>query len=135
VHEIQRIDGVKVFQNIGNVFWMGGNMFYDRKNKILIKITVGLMYGIKIIAEFRGILCRFPKKGRAQLFKRDDYMMMRQTFPTRRSTMLVQEFILVDASHKEEVASHLSTKRRRSYSREKLVDLCEGAASTKWKAS
>ncbi len=45
--------------------------------------------------------------------------------------MLVQEYILVEAGRKEEVASHLATKRRQSYSREKLVDLCECAMSTR----
>jgi hypothetical protein len=44
--------------------------------------------------------------------------------------MLAQEYILVDADHKEEVASHLATKRRQSYSKEKLVDLRKGAAPT-----
>jgi hypothetical protein len=37
----------------------------------------------------------------------------------------------VKAGHKEEVVSRLATKHRRSYSREKLVDLCEGAMSTR----
>ena len=37
VHEIGRIDGGKVFQNIGNMFQIGGNMCYDQKNKIPIK--------------------------------------------------------------------------------------------------
>jgi hypothetical protein len=43
---------------------------------------------------------------------------------------MVQEYILVEAGYKEEVASRLATKRQQSYSREKLVDLCNGAAST-----
>ena len=43
---------------------------------------------------------------------------------------MAQEYILVEADHKEEVASHLVTERRQSYSREKLVDLCERATST-----
>jgi hypothetical protein len=44
--------------------------------------------------------------------------------------MLVQEYILVDAGHKEEVARHLATKHCRSYSRETQVDLRKGAVST-----
>jgi hypothetical protein len=51
--------------------------------------------------------------------------------PTESSAMLAQEYILVKAGHKEEVVSRLATKHRRSYSREKLVDLCEGAMSTR----
>jgi hypothetical protein len=31
VHEIRRIDSGKIFQNRGNVFRIGGNMFYDEK--------------------------------------------------------------------------------------------------------
>jgi len=45
--------------------------------------------------------------------------------------MLAQEYILVEAGRKEEVASRLATERRQSYSREKLVDLCECAMSTR----
>jgi hypothetical protein len=41
VHEIGRIDGGKVFQNGRNVFQIGGNNFYDRKNELLIKIPGG----------------------------------------------------------------------------------------------
>jgi hypothetical protein len=41
-----------------------------------------------------------------------------------------QEYILVEAGHKEEVASRLVTKRHQLYSREKLVDLCKRATST-----
>ena len=44
---------------------------------------------------------------------------------------MAQEYILVEAGHKEEVASRLATKRRQSYSNVKLVDLCEGATSTR----
>ena len=43
---------------------------------------------------------------------------------------MAQEYILVEAGHKEEVASRLATERCQSYSREKLVDLCECAMST-----
>jgi hypothetical protein len=38
VHEIERIDGGKVFQNSGISFRFGENIFYDQKTKILIKI-------------------------------------------------------------------------------------------------
>jgi len=37
---------------------------------------------------------------------------------------------LVDAGNKEEVASRLAAKRWHSHSKEKLVDLREGTAST-----
>ena len=43
---------------------------------------------------------------------------------------MAQEYILVEAGHKEEVASHLVTMRHQSYSREKLVDLSKRAMST-----
>jgi hypothetical protein len=39
VHEIGIINGGKVFNNSGNVFQIGRLMFYERKNKIPIKIT------------------------------------------------------------------------------------------------
>ena len=51
-------------------------------------------------------------------------------FPTGRSARMVQECILVEAGHKEEVASCLATERCQSYSNVKLVDLCKGATST-----
>ena len=44
---------------------------------------------------------------------------------------MVQEYILVEAGQKEEVASRLVTELCQSYSREKLVDLCELATSTR----
>jgi len=50
--------------------------------------------------------------------------------PTGRSARMAQEYILVEAGHKEEVASRLVTKRHQPYSREKLVDLCEHVTST-----
>jgi hypothetical protein len=61
VHEIRRINGRKVFQNSGNVFQIGGNMFYDRKNKIPIKIPAAKRSGIGILAEFHEIPSRFPR--------------------------------------------------------------------------
>jgi hypothetical protein len=44
---------------------------------------------------------------------------------------MVEEYILVEAGRKEEVASRLATERRQSYSNVKLGDLCEGATSTR----
>ncbi len=34
MHETGGIDGGRGFQTRGNVFWIGGNTFYDRKNKV-----------------------------------------------------------------------------------------------------
>jgi hypothetical protein len=45
------------------VFQIGGNTFYDRKNKIPIKIPEFKRSGIGIIAEFHGILSGFPNQG------------------------------------------------------------------------
>ncbi len=42
------------------MFSIGGNTFYDRKNKIPIKIPEFKRFGIGLIAEFRGIPNRFP---------------------------------------------------------------------------
>ncbi len=42
------------------MFGIGGNAFYDRKNKILMKIPEFKRSGIGLIAEFRGIPNRFP---------------------------------------------------------------------------
>ena len=44
---------------------------------------------------------------------------------------MAQEYILVEAGRKEEVASRLATEHHQSYSREKLADLCERATSTR----
>jgi hypothetical protein len=44
------------------VFRIGGNTFYDRKNKILMKIPKFKRSGIGLIAEFRGILNVFPNQ-------------------------------------------------------------------------
>jgi hypothetical protein len=62
VHEIGRIDGGKVFQNIGNMFGSGRNMFYNRKNEFLIKIPAGKRSGIRIITEFCGIPSGSPNQ-------------------------------------------------------------------------
>ncbi len=63
VHEIKTIDGMKVFQNIENVFWIGGNIFYDRKNQILIKTLAGKRSRSGIVVEFCRILSGFPNQG------------------------------------------------------------------------
>ncbi len=62
MHEIRRIDYGKVFQNSQNVFQIGGNKIYDRKNGILIEIPAGKRSGIGIIAQFRGIPSGFPNQ-------------------------------------------------------------------------
>ncbi len=38
IHDIGRIDGGRGFRTGGNVLRIGGNTFYDRKNKIPMKI-------------------------------------------------------------------------------------------------
>ncbi len=63
MHKIRRIDGGKVFQNSGNAFQIGGDKFYNQKNRILIKIPAGKRSGIGMIAEFFGIPSRFPNQG------------------------------------------------------------------------
>jgi hypothetical protein len=62
IHEIGRIDGGRVFRTGGNVLQIGGNAFYNWKNKILMKIPEFKRSGIRIIAEFRGILRGFPNQ-------------------------------------------------------------------------
>jgi hypothetical protein len=62
IHEIGRIDGGRGFRTGGNVLQIGGNTFYDRKNKIMMKILEFKRSGIRIIAEFRGILSGFPNQ-------------------------------------------------------------------------
>jgi hypothetical protein len=63
IHEIGRIDGGRGFRTEKNVFTIGGNTFYDRKNKILMKIPDLKRTGIRLIAEFRGIPNGFPNQG------------------------------------------------------------------------
>jgi hypothetical protein len=46
-----------------NVFWIGGNTFYDRKNKIPKKILESKRSEIGVIAEFCGIPNGFPNLG------------------------------------------------------------------------
>jgi hypothetical protein len=45
------------------VFRIGGNTFYDQKNKILMKILELKRSGIGLIAEFSGIPNGFPNQG------------------------------------------------------------------------
>jgi hypothetical protein len=44
------------------VFRIGGNTFYNWKNKIVVKILKFKRSGIGLIAEFRGILNGFPNQ-------------------------------------------------------------------------
>jgi hypothetical protein len=60
IHEIRRIDGGRGFRTRKSVFRIGGNTFYDRKNKILMKIPESKRSEIGKIAEFRGIPNGFP---------------------------------------------------------------------------
>jgi hypothetical protein len=60
IHEIRRIDGGKGFQTGKNMLRIGRNTFYDRKNKIPMKIPEFKRSGIGLIAEFHGILNKFP---------------------------------------------------------------------------
>ncbi len=52
----------KGFQTSGNVFQIGGNAFYNQKNKIPMKIPGFKKSRIGIIAEFRGFLSGFPNQ-------------------------------------------------------------------------
>jgi hypothetical protein len=63
IHEIRRIDGGRGFRTRKNVFIIGGNTFYDRKNKIPMKIPEFKRSGIGLIMEFRGIPNGFPNQG------------------------------------------------------------------------
>ncbi len=49
------------------MFRIGGNTFYDRKNKILMKILEFKRSVIALIKEFRGIPNRFPNHGLQRL--------------------------------------------------------------------
>jgi hypothetical protein len=63
IHEIGRIDGGRGFQTRGNMLRIGGNTFYDQKNKIPMQIPEFKRTGIGLIAEFRGITNGFPNQG------------------------------------------------------------------------
>jgi hypothetical protein len=54
--------GRRGFQTGGNMFRIGGNTIYDRKNKIPMKIPEFKRSGIGIIAEFCRIPSGFPTK-------------------------------------------------------------------------
>jgi hypothetical protein len=60
IHEFGRIYGGRGFETGKNVFRIGGNTFYDQKNKIPMKIPEFKRSVIGFIAEFRGILNGFP---------------------------------------------------------------------------
>jgi hypothetical protein len=60
IHEIGRIDGGRGFRTGKKGFRIGGNTFYDRKNKIPMKILESKRSEIGKIAEFRGIPNGFP---------------------------------------------------------------------------
>jgi hypothetical protein len=66
IHEIGRIDGGRGFRTGKNVFRIGGNTFYDRKNKIPMKILESKRSEIGKIGEFRGIPDGFPNLGESQ---------------------------------------------------------------------
>ncbi len=63
IHEIGRINGKRGFWTGGNMFRIGGNTFYDQKNKIPMKILEFKRWGIGLIAEFRRISNGFPNQG------------------------------------------------------------------------
>jgi hypothetical protein len=63
VHEIERIDGKKVFPNGRKVFEIGGNKFYNQNKGIPIKIRGGGRCRIGMIIEFRRIQKEFPNQG------------------------------------------------------------------------
>jgi hypothetical protein len=60
IYEIGRIDGGRGFQTGKKVFIIGGNTFYDRKNKIPMKIPESNRSEIGKIAKFCGIPNGFP---------------------------------------------------------------------------
>ncbi len=62
IHEIGRINGGRGFQIKGNVFRIGGNTFYYRKNKIPINIPEFKRSRIGLIAEFHEISNGFPNQ-------------------------------------------------------------------------
>jgi hypothetical protein len=62
IHEIGRIDGGRGFRTGKNMFSIGGNTFYDQKNKIPMKILKFKRSGIGLFAEFHIIPNRFPNQ-------------------------------------------------------------------------
>ncbi len=69
IHEIRRIDGGREFRTGKNVFRIGGNTFYDRKNKIPMKILEFKRSRNGLIAEFRGIWNGFPNQVKSLAMK------------------------------------------------------------------
>jgi hypothetical protein len=62
IHEIGRFDGGRGFQTGRNVLQIGGNTFYNQKNKIWMKIPEFKRSRIRIIVEFCGNLSGFPNQ-------------------------------------------------------------------------
>jgi hypothetical protein len=62
IHKIRRINGGRGSQTGRKVLRIGGNTFYDWKNRILMKIPEFKRSGIGIIAEFCGIPSGFPNQ-------------------------------------------------------------------------
>ncbi len=58
------------------VFKIGGNTFYDRKNKIPVKIPESKRSKIGIITEFRGIPNGFPNLATMQLFNNAIWLLL-----------------------------------------------------------
>jgi hypothetical protein len=71
-HEIGRIDGGRGFRTKKNVFRIGRNTFYNRKNKILMKIPEFKRFGIGLIAELSGIPNGFPNQVQTSPHLRND---------------------------------------------------------------
>jgi hypothetical protein len=68
MHEIGRIDGGRGILTGGNVFQIGRNKFYNRKNEIPMKILELKRSGIGVITEFCVIPTRFPNQGTVLTF-------------------------------------------------------------------
>jgi hypothetical protein len=62
IYEIGRNNGGRGFQTGGKVFRIRGNIFYDWKNKIPMKISEFKRSGIGLIAEFCRIQNGFPNQ-------------------------------------------------------------------------
>ncbi len=62
IHEVGRIDGGRGFRTGKNMFKIGGNKLYNRKNKIPMKIPEFKRSRIGLIAESRGIPNGFPNQ-------------------------------------------------------------------------
>jgi hypothetical protein len=78
----------------GNELQIGGNTFYDWKNKILMKIPEFKRSGTGIIVEFRGILSGIPNQGgRRSMFLR------RRARSIRMRIILILIWLLVVKAH------------------------------------